>query len=63
MANEDLRRKLRSEDIPFWKVAEKMGVHENTISRRLRSELSEDDKQKILSIIEELSVENQEETV
>lgn len=40
--------------IPNWIIAEKLGIHENSLYRLLRQELSKDKKEEILSIIHEL---------
>lgn len=44
MNNTEIRAELKAAKIPYWKVAEKLGVHENTIVRRMRKELSDDDR-------------------
>ena len=41
--------------VRFWQIAEVLGVHENTLSRRLRSELPQEELERILSIIDDLS--------
>ena len=56
-ANEDLRKQLRVLNIPFWRLAEALCVHEQTIVRRFRRELPEDERQKIRRIIADLSKE------
>lgn len=40
-----------------WQVADKLGVSEMTLVRKLRYELPEVEKQKIFSVIEEIAVE------
>jgi len=57
MENLEIRRKLKEAGLYQWILAEKMGIAEQTLVRKLRRELSEAEKQKILSIIEELKVE------
>ena len=44
MANMDIRFKAKAANVPFWKIGEKLGVSEVTIVRRLRKELSADQK-------------------
>jgi len=41
-------------NIPFWRLAEALGIHEQTIIRRFRHELPTEEKQKILNIIENM---------
>jgi transposase len=49
--NEDLK-KARGK-VPNWAIAEKLGVSENTLYRMLRRDLSEGEKGKILTAIEQ----------
>ena len=44
MANLDIRRLAKAEGIPLWRCAEAMGISEPTLTRRLRRELSSDEK-------------------
>ncbi|MGC9935236.1 hypothetical protein [Priestia aryabhattai] len=48
--NEEIKRAKGS--IPNWLVAEKLGIHENSLYRLLRKELPEEKKREILKIIE-----------
>lgn len=57
MENLEIRRKLKATKVMQWQVADKLGVSEMTLVRKLRYELPEAEKQKILSIIEEITVE------
>lgn len=57
MCNMDLRQKAKEKGVFFWQIAEKLGVSEATMTRRLRFELPEQEKQKYLSIIDKLSAE------
>ncbi|MDE5620584.1 MAG: hypothetical protein K2I80_08750 [Ruminococcus sp.] len=54
-ANTDIREAMRTKKVPVYAIADVIGVHENTLFRRLRYELSEQEKQKIFCIIEKLS--------
>lgn len=53
-ANTELRSELKAANIPYWRIAEVLGVHENTIIRRMRTELSSDDRQAFDKAIAEL---------
>ena len=57
-ANADIRAELKAKNVPVYAVADVMGVHENTVFRRLRHELPEQEKQKFIRIIDEISVQN-----
>ena len=58
MENLEIRKKLRQADILQWQLAEKMGIAEMTLCRKLRRELPEEEQQKIFKIIDELATEN-----
>ena len=53
-ANHDLRAELRAAAIPLWAVAEKLGCCENTVIRKLRTELSAEDKQAFVQAIKDI---------
>ena len=57
-ANSDIRAALKSAKVPIWACAAEMGVHENTLLRKLRFELSEEDKGKFIQIINEIAEKN-----
>ncbi len=50
-ANLDIRETLKAVNIAQWELANKLNISETTLVRRLRKELPEDEKQKILKII------------
>ena len=52
--NVDLRRLARAEGVPFWRIAEAMNISEPTMTRRLRRELSTDEKVVIVHVIKQL---------
>ncbi len=54
-ANNDLRKAARWAKVPFWAIAAELGISEPTMSRRLRQELTEGEKGKIMSIIANLA--------
>lgn len=57
-ANKEIRCAIGARGLRQWQVAEALGLSESALSRKLRKELPEDEKQKILSVIEELGKEN-----
>lgn len=57
MANMDIRFKAKAAGVPFWKIAEKLGVTEVTITRRFRKELNPEQKQMYLDIIQQIVIE------
>lgn len=58
MENLEIRRKLKEKKVFQWQVAKRMGISEMTLVRKLREELTEEEKQKILSVIDKIAVEN-----
>lgn len=52
LANLEIRNKLKERNIKHWELAYKLGVSEYTLVRKLRIELSKEDKDKILNTIE-----------
>lgn len=54
-ANADIREMFKEKQIPVYAVAAVMGVHENTVFRRLRFELPEVEKATFRRIIDELA--------
>lgn len=57
MNNLEIRNKARIENVPLWKIAHELGITDSTFSKKLRFELSEDETQKILTIIDKLAKE------
>ncbi len=60
-ANSEVRAAMHAGKVPAWAIGAEIGVHENTILRRLRFELPEQEKQKYLSVIDKLSAEKEAE--
>ncbi len=54
-ANIDLRNVIDKSGVPYWVIAEKFGCADSTFSRKLRHELSAEEKAKIRQIIHELA--------
>lgn len=53
MNNTTIRNASKIAHMPLWKVADFMGISEATLTRMLRHELPEEEKQRILAIIHE----------
>lgn len=51
MRNKEIRNAMKQKGIAQWKLGELLGVSENTVNRKLRKELLEEEKQKILEVI------------
>lgn len=55
LMNNDIKRKAKSKGVKLWEVAQKLGISDSNFSRKLRYELSIEEKNEILSIIDELA--------
>lgn len=55
MKNQDIRNAAAGAGIRLWQIAEALGIADCNFSRKLRRELSESEKQRILDIIRALS--------
>ena len=52
-ANLEIRKAIKEAKLTQWKVADLMGYSEATIVRKLRKELPQEEKTKILEIIKQ----------
>lgn len=50
-SNSDIRKSLKDNDMTQWKLAELLGVSEYTLVRKLRHELSIEEKEKMIKLI------------
>ena len=57
MFNIDVRRAAAGNGVRLWQVADALGIADAQLSRKLRKELSDDEKEKIFEIIQKLSQE------
>lgn len=59
-ANADIRIAAKIAGVCLWQIAERIGVNDGNFSRKLRRELSDQEKQELLKIIETLADEKAE---
>ena len=57
MTNQDIRRTAAGAGVKLWQIAEALGIADCSLSRKLRKELSQEEKDCILAIIMNLSQE------
>lgn len=57
MMNQDIRRTAAGAGVKLWQIAEALGIADCSFSRKLRRELPREEKDRIFSIIRELSQE------
>ncbi len=60
LKNVEIRKTLKKKGVYQYEVADKMGVSESTLVKRLRKELSADEKQEIIEVIDEIANEREE---
>lgn len=58
MNNLDIRTVAEKSNVKLWRIAEYLGITDGSFSRKLRKELTAEEKQKIFTIIDELATEN-----
>lgn len=54
MNNIEIRIAILQAGLKNWQVANKLGIYEESFSRKLRYELSKEEKQRVLQAIKEL---------
>ena len=54
MTNFNIRVEAARNGVKLWQVAEKLGMTDSSLSRKLRRELPDAEQQHILTIIEEI---------
>ena len=57
MSNQDIRRTAAGAGVKLWQIAEVLGIADCSLSRKLRKELPQAEKEKIFSIIQQLAKE------
>ena len=55
MKNQDIREKAKNSNVRLWQIADKLGMTDGTFSKKLRKELTDNEKQNIFAIIDELA--------
>ena len=59
LANTDVRTTAKEKGVRLWEVAEYLKISEPTMTRKLRRELPDSEKQEIFKIIDELAAKKQ----
>lgn len=55
--NKDIKTAAKRAGVYHWEIADKLGIQDSAFSRKLRRELSAQEREEILKIIEELAAE------
>ncbi len=61
MKNIDIRKAIQKSRLKQWEISDKLGISEYTFCRKLRKELEQEEKQKILQTIAQLTQKIEEE--
>lgn len=59
MYNKDIKEQAKRCGIRRWQIAEELGLQDCAFSRKLRKELPQEEKERILGIIDRLAQEKQ----
>ncbi len=57
MCNKDIREYAVKNNVRLWQVAQELHINDGNLSRKLRVELSQEEKQRIKDIIDKLASE------
>lgn len=55
MKNIEIRNLVKTTGVKMWQIADVFGIADTTLCRKLRKELSQEEKEKIIFIIQRLS--------
>ena len=58
-ANKDIREAAKRAGVMLWEVALRLGISEATMTRKMRIEMSEEDKEKVLAAIDAVRAERE----
>ena len=62
MTGTEVKQLAKQNGVCLWQIAEKLGITDSTLSRKLRRPLSEADTAKVLAAIEQLTAEQTTQT-
>lgn len=63
MNNKGLKDYAKDKGVKLWQIAERLNLNDGNFSRKLRKELSEEEKQKIIEIINTVAKQKRGETL
>ena len=58
-ANSEIRAEAKNANVKLWEIAAMLGINDVTFTKKLRFELSDVEKSKILDIIEQINAQKQ----
>jgi hypothetical protein len=57
MKNKDIREAAKRQGVFLWQIADRLDLHDSNFSRKLRKELPDEEKERIIKIIDEIAQE------
>lgn len=55
MCNQDIRNAAKSSGVKLWQVADAIGICDTSFSKKLRKEIPQEEKSRILLLIQQLA--------
>ena len=59
MENAEIRNRAKEAGVKLWEIADRDGVNDGNFSRKLRRELPEEERERILAIIDQIAAERE----
>ncbi len=59
MTNAEIKSTAKAKGVTLWQIADRLGISEPTMTRKMRHELPEAEQTRILSIIDDIATENE----
>lgn len=60
MTNEIIREELKEKKVYQWELASALGISEQTMVRKMRFEMSDDEQMKLLALISEIAMDKED---
>jgi len=57
-ANQDIRQAARRNGVRLWRIADRLGIHDSNLSRKMKERTAQRGETKNLRIIEEIAEED-----
>ncbi len=58
-ANEELKAYAKEREVFLWQIAERLSLQDSNFSKKLRRELPEEERERILAIIDQIAAERE----
>lgn len=59
-ANQEIRNKAKEKGVKLWQIALRLGCNDGNLSRKLRVELPQEEKDRVFAIIDEIVAQQKE---